>query len=144
MVEDYPHFVQFTYQDGECLRWSGFVTPSGYPQYRDPDTGLRVLAHRWIYTKEVAPIPYGLVIDHVYERGCRYTDCVRVEHLEAVSTRENGRRTSLAQTHCKHGHEFTPENTAVSTNRLGYTERHCKTCRRDAQARYRARLKAGV
>lgn len=139
----YQHFEQFTYREGDCIRWSGSVNPSGYPQYRDPNTGQRVLAHRWIYTKLMAPIPFACVLDHVYDRGCRYRDCVRIEHLEAVSHRENGRRSSKAQTHCKHDHEFTEENTYITTNKLGYTERHCRTCQRAAQRRYNARQRAG-
>lgn len=142
-MKDYPHFVRFTYWgDEDCLRWSGFVTPHGYAKYRDPVTGANILAHRYIYTKVIAPIPFGMVIDHVRERGCRYRDCVLPEHLEAVSTQENGRRVSEAQTHCRRaGHEFTPENTYVLTNKLGYTERHCKQCQREAAVRYRRRLR---
>lgn len=136
---DWEHFYDFTYSEGECLRWSGFINPNGYAQYRDPATGQRVLAHRWIYSKLVAPIPSGLVIDHVRGRGCLHRDCVEIDHLEAVTHRENARRYSEAQTHCKHNHEFTPENTYVVTNKLGYSERHCRTCQREANRRYNAR-----
>ncbi len=135
---EYDHFYSFTYWEGECLRWSGSLS-AGYPQYRDPATGQRVLAHRWIYSKRVAPIPMGLVIDHVRAKGCEHTDCVRLEHLEAVTHRENSRRSSQAQTHCKNNHEFSPENTYITTNKLGYSERHCRTCQRAASKRYNER-----
>ena len=34
------------------------------------------------------------------------------------------------KTHCKRGHEFTPENTAVKVSKDGRTSRRCKACRR--------------
>lgn len=39
-----------------------------------------------------------------------------------------------AATHCKRGHEFTPENTYVYPNRNG--KRRCRTCQRDQQSYY--------
>lgn len=36
-------------------------------------------------------------------------------------------RTRFSQTHCKHGHEFTPDNTMMSQG-----NRHCRECRRIA------------
>lgn len=47
--------------------------------------GIHVVAHQlWI-----GPIPEGYVVDHVYDRGCRYRDCFNPAHLEAVTGREN-------------------------------------------------------
>jgi hypothetical protein len=46
-----------------------------------------------------------------------------VEHREKISL------TRKARTHCKRGHEFTPENTGVATR----GNRRCKTCDREAQ-----------
>lgn len=41
------------------------------------------------------------------------------------------------ETHCAHGHEFTPENTYEAKRPSGRSERHCRTCRRDrARANY--------
>lgn len=139
---DAEHFYATTRVEGECLRWTGSVQSSGYPQYRDPATGQRVLARRWIYSKLKAPIPAGLVITSIRTAGCRYLDCVRLEHLEPVTQREAARRASAAQTHCKHDHEFTPENTYTARNALGYEERHCRSCRREASRRYQARKRA--
>ena len=42
-------------------------------------------------------------------------------------------------THCRQGHEWTPENTAKTPD--GY--RACRQCQRDRAATYKARLRAG-
>lgn len=48
--------------------------------------------------------------------------------VEPVCTECHAKRDSAKamQTHCKRGHEFTPENTRVKTNGT----RECRTCRR--------------
>jgi hypothetical protein len=180
-----------------CWRWLGKIDKrgKGYGQftYRDPETGepRSVGAHRYAYELWVGPIPKGLSIDHVWDSGCRYTDCVRAPgHLEPVTPAEQNRRYYSRQTHCKrgnhplsgdnllinntgarvcrtcqaeakraymdrqieirranpkplkthckNGHEFTPENVRIG-GKLG-TTRLCKQCARDANARQRAKL----
>lgn len=78
----------------------------------------------------VGSIPDGMVIDHL----CRNRACVRPDHLEAVPQEVNVRRgaSSNPHTHCRKGHEFTPENTRVV--------QICLTCDHDARER-RARRK---
>lgn len=46
------------------------------------------LAHRVFYEDHVAPIPEGLVIDHL----CCQRDCVNPDHMEPVTIAENVRR----------------------------------------------------
>jgi hypothetical protein len=42
------------------------------------------------------------------------------------------------KTHCKYGHEFTPENTHLWKDGRGFVQRKCKKCRRQADyERYR-------
>ena len=42
------------------------------------------------------------------------------------------------KTHCKYGHEFTPENTHAWADKRGYIQRKCKVCRRQTDRdRYR-------
>lgn len=51
--------------------------------------GSPILGHRYSYQTFVGPIPRGLVIDHL----CRNRSCCNPEHLQAVTHKENMRRT---------------------------------------------------
>lgn len=99
-----------------CWPWLAHVRPKGYGLFESKS------AHRIAYEFVVGVIPDDLHIDHL----CRNTRCVNPKHLEPVTNAENRRRRADAQTHCKYGHEFTPENTTV--NRRG--ARVCRTCTR--------------
>ena len=79
-------------------------------------------AHRLTYTYFIADIPDGLHIDHL----CRVRECCNPWHLEPVSQAENNRRARESTgpaTHCRRGHEFTPDNTINWR-----TQRLCRTC----------------
>ena len=110
-----------------CWWWAGAVSPDGYGKFKR--NGKLERAHRGVYEELVGPIKEGLVLDHL----CKNLLCVNPDHLEPVTHRENLLRSpatqaslNLAKTHCKRGHEFTPENTYVPP---GTTLRKCKQCR---------------
>lgn len=118
-------------QSNECWLWSGGTHPNGYGYF---DGGY---AHRWAYENAVGEIPPGLEIDHL----CRTRNCVNPSHLELVTHAENQRRRKGFKTgpynvgtHCKSGHERSPENTRI---RPSDGARECIPCRRAAVARYR-------
>ena len=96
-------------------------------------------AHRYAYERWAGPIPDGLQLDHL----CRVRNCVNPNHLEPVTCRENLLRgetfnaTNAARTHCPQGHEYDEKNTYVWRS-----QRHCRPCRADAEARYQARKAA--
>lgn len=109
--------------DDGCWLWTGFINHGGYGRFSISHT-QGVMAHRWAYEHWVGPIPDGLTIDHL----CRVTRCVNPEHLEPVTIQVNEQRAAAhnaTKTHCKHGHEFTPENTRVLPN----GRRECRACR---------------
>lgn len=111
---------------GECLEWTGGTTPKGYGSIKLHGVG-NFRTHRVAYVAAKGPIPDGLVIDHL----CKNRVCCNPDHLEAVTIWENTKRGECfsakhaAATHCRHGHEFTPEN----TDRLKTGARVCRTCR---------------
>jgi hypothetical protein len=85
--------------------------------------GKTLLAHVVFYERVYGPVPKGLEVDHL----CRQRDCCEPLHLEAVTHKENMRRSrDVRQTHCIRGHEFTPENTYQSP---GSGFRACRACR---------------
>ena len=121
-----------------CWLWTGATSSEG--RYGTAICEKRQQpAHRVAYQLLVGPIPDGLDIDHL----CRVTLCVRPGHLEPVDHRTNVLRGTSKQaqnavkTHCKRGHEFTPENTRMRP--LG---RNCRQCDRDREkTRVRGRAK---
>ena len=115
-----------------CLRWQGAHSPKGYGQIML--NGRLSSAHRASYERSFGPIPDGLEIDHVYDRGCRYRDCIEPSHLEAVTHRENVLRAARAgrypygpydDSECRLGHPRTDENTVFTTS----GKPMCATCR---------------
>lgn len=122
----YPK-IEFT---ETCWLWTGATLGRGYGVLGRGGAGAgNILAHRASYELFIGPIPDGLTIDHL----CRVKLCVRPEHLEAVSNRENNLRAPesiisrhLAATHCPSGHPYDAANTYVS--KIG--DRKCRECGR--------------
>lgn len=117
-----------------------FKVDNGTPGYRTVSyRGKQWRAHRlfWVLSNG-RQIPDGMVILHT----CDNPPCVNPAHLK-VGTRAENNKDMKAKgrynydpshyTHCKSGHEFTPENTYHYKGR-----RACITCQRACQ-----RKKAG-
>lgn len=139
----------------ECWPWEGSIGSHGYGQIALRHA-LPALAHRVAYELYIGPIPAGLHVDHVAERGCTVKHCVNPGHLEAITQQENNRRQAAAgrrdteswrgiaaahqaaRTHCKHGHRFDAEN----TGRTVQGHRYCRACRRERSRDARTRRAA--
>jgi len=74
-----------------CIRWHGPVNAGGYGVV--PGFTPTRLAHRMAWELKHGPIPEGMVIDHVWARGCRHRDCINVDHLELVTRKINSERS---------------------------------------------------
>jgi hypothetical protein len=105
-----------------CWIWKGHVSGKGYGRLGNQ------LAHRISYKLHFGSIPSGLCIDHI----CRNRSCVRPDHLEAVSYKENllrGQSEAALKAHkaiCKHGHPLSGDNLYLKKNGC----RECRTCNR--------------
>ena len=106
-----------------CWLWTKRTDSDGYAIFCL--NGKNRKAHRVAYETWIGPIPRGLTLDHI----CRVRNCVNPDHLEPVTNRENFLRgdnlmSKFARaTFCRHGHEFTGDNTYDTP--LG---RKCRTC----------------
>jgi hypothetical protein len=126
-----------TVQNNGCWTCSLGLTGNGYAMIRigsrTDGTSRRVPVHRFMYELLVGPIPQGLDLDHVKERGCTSRACWNPEHLEPVTNLENILRGESYQarnarkTHCKRGHPYDEAN----TRRRPDGGRDCRTCRRE-------------
>lgn len=99
-------------------------------------------AHRVSYEMYKVPLHSGEVVRHT----CDIAYCVNPEHLITGTLSDNihdmwsrGRAFRQNQTHCKSGHEFSPENTTTSSTR---GSRICITCKRKAGREYMQRKRA--
>jgi len=119
-----------------CWVWTRCTTPEGYGRVKW--LGRTEGIHRVVYTLLVAPIPDGLTIDHVKDRGCTSSACCWPAHLEPVTAAENSARVTVncyrERDRCGNDHEYTPENTYVWR---GW--RQCRACKREYRRRQLAK-----
>ena len=119
--------------DDECWNWQGTKSGNGYGyfHYRGIDRGAHRMSLQFTLGR---PIIMGMHACH----SCNNTRCVNPSHLREDTASSNikdlvraGNHNNARKTHCKHGHEYTPENIYVNKGR-----RLCRTCRsNDANSR---------
>ena len=112
-----------------CWLWIGAVNHKDYGCLHV--NGRTMVAHRFIYTSLIGPIPNGLQLDHL----CRVRSCVNPHHLEPVTCRENVMRGQgvavihSQKTHCFRGHLLSGDNLVLIRGQY----RNCKVCLRRSQ-----------
>lgn len=113
-----------TWNGTPCWLWTASTDKNGYTRFFF--LAQCRAAHIVSYWLFVGATPKGLELDHL----CRRRHCVNPTHLDAVTHYVNVVERGIGlsainakKTHCKRGHEFTPENTIpYRGNRL------CRTC----------------
>jgi len=144
LIEDRIQRNSMTEPNSGCWLWLGWLNKNGYGRMKlgseKGGTMRQPMAHRASYEFYKGPIPEGMELDHICSVRC----CVNPDHLEVVTHRENinltvqrgrYRNQNMKKSHCKHGHEFTEENTYISKKNW----RYCRTCRKEASRIYRSK-----
>jgi len=124
-----------------CWEWQGHCEcfrnqkpgQRGYPA--SSYHGKKVRVHRWMLARRLGrPLLPKMQACHT----CDNPPCCNPEHLYEATNQQNhidggkrGRMQGQTKTHCKHGHEFTPENTYYAPRKSGNGRiRNCKECNR--------------
>lgn len=111
-----------------CWHFTAQISASGYGKiFIEP--GHFEPAHRLVYERVRGPVPQG----HELHHRCHNKTCVNPWHLVTMSKADHRRLHHANPTHCRHGHEYTPENT-LFTEADG---RRCRACNKEKyQRRY--------
>lgn len=129
----------------KCWIWMGYRNKEGYGYFtwKSKNRGAHRIIAEWFYGVPIQEGQMRFVTDHV---GCDNPPCVNPYHLVFCHDKQNTLRgKSFAanyarSTHCKRGHERTPENQSKAhKNYYGEHVRACLTCKQERAAKWAAK-----
>jgi hypothetical protein len=121
----------------DCITATTKLSSNGYPTGRAE--GRQMNAHRAAWVKAYGSLPSDVFVLHT----CDNPMCINLAHLFLGSHADNMRDKAnkgrcrnqhTGKTHCANGHEFSPENTSISSSN---GQRVCKACARDRQRKWK-------
>lgn len=139
VLRDYRLPVGYVVQENGCWEWTGPPGAQGYGYITV--ARRRMSAHLYVWETYRGPVAPGLELDHL----CRNRMCVRPDHLEPVTRRENILRgigpaaQHARKTHCPQGHPYSEANTYHFANG---PRRRCRICAIRQAAEGKRRLRA--
>jgi len=133
----------------ECWLWTAQTSKGGYGKFKFSWERGHVTSHRmvWEFIRG-APLPPGQWVLH----RCHVPACVNPRHLYLGTAADNARDRERAghgfkpRKKCKHGHEWTDENTYITypASHGGRPFRQCRTCMNRRQREYEKRKRAAA
>lgn len=133
----------------ECWPWRGSMAPRGYGTIYVNGKNVRASRVAWSLRHGI-PFPEGLDACHT----CDNPSCVNPDHIWPGTKRQNAldavrkgrvkpelmrvRNHNTEKTHCRHGHEYSPENTCFTVS----GRRVCRICQRRSRRAHAKRARA--
>lgn len=117
-----------------CWVWQGHVDHKGYGSTSYRGVTTRIHRKGYLLLRPGMQLQEGQLICH----RCDVRRCWNDDHLFVGTAKDNnndcaakGRHHNAVKTHCKFGHEYTPENTYICPDGL----RNCRACTRERSLR---------
>jgi hypothetical protein len=118
---------------GEHWLFTGKTLRRGYPSLWDNRRRNLSYVHVIMWELVNGPVPAGYDVHH----ECEVRLCCRPSHLKLMHAFLHNSMHHVREK-CVHDHDYTEENTSYRVDsRHGGLQKVCRTCQRDAHARYR-------
>lgn len=117
---------------GNCWIWTSAQDSHGYGTFHFGERNSVIKAHRYSFMTQIGKLPTNMELDH----KCRVTLCIRPNHLELVTHKENIRRGVYARNSgkCPKGlHEMMGSNIYINPTT---GKPRCRSCRDEYRRKY--------